>query len=149
MTYRLVAFTVASLFILAGLPAQAQGLRPSAGNAPAAPVVRSLPDAAQAADFIVAIVNSEPITNSEMQREVQRVTQQLAQQRTSLPERKELTRQVLESLINQKVQLQQARESGVRIDEPAVDQALQNIARQNQIEVAELSKTGYSVEREQ
>ncbi len=140
MTYRLVAFTVASLFILAGLPAQAQGLRPSAGNAPAAPVVRSLPDAAQAADFIVAIVNSEPITNSEMQREVQRVTQQLAQQRTSLPERKELTRQVLESLINQKVQLQQARESGVRIDEPAVDQALQNIARQNQIEVAELER---------
>ena len=111
MTHRLVAITVASLSILAGLPAQAQGLRPSGGNAPAAPVVRSQPDAAQAADFIVAIVNSEPITNSEMQREVQRLTQQMAQQRAPLPDRKELTRQVLENLINQKVQLQQARES--------------------------------------
>ena len=140
MTHRLVAITVASLSILAGLPAQAQGLRPSGGNAPAAPVVRSQPDAAQAADFIVAIVNSEPITNSEMQREVQRLTQQMAQQRAPLPDRKELTRQVLENLINQKVQLQQARESGVRVDESAVDLALQNIARQNQIEVAELER---------
>ncbi len=140
MTYRLVALTVASLFILAGLPAKAQGLRPSTGSALAAPAVRLLSDAPQSADFIVAIVNAEPITNNEVQREAQRVLQQLAQQRAPQPERKELTRQVLESLINQKAQLHQARETGIRIDEAAVDQALQNIARQNQIGVAELER---------
>ena len=140
MTYRLVGLTVASLFILVGLPVQAQGLRPSSNSTLAAPAVRVSSDAPQQADFIVAIVNAEPITNNEVQREVQRVLQQLAQQRAPQPERKELTRQVLDSLINQKVQLHQARETGIRIDEAAVDQALQNIARQNQIGVTELER---------
>ena len=140
MTYRLVALTVASFFTLVSLSAQAQGLRPSAGNAAVAPTVQLQPGVAQQADFIVAVVNSEPITNSEVQREVQRVTQQLAQQRTPLPERKELARQVLESLINQKAQLHLARESGIKLDESAVDQAVQNIARQNQISVVELER---------
>ncbi len=140
MTNRLVAVTVASFFILAGLPAQAQGLRPSAGSAGAAPVIRTQPDVAQQADFIVAVVNSDPVTNSEVQREVQRMLAQMAQQRAPQPDRKELTRQVLESLINQKVQLHLARETGVRVEEAAVDQALQNIARQNQIDVPELER---------
>ena len=140
MTYRLVGLTVASLFILVGLPVQAQGLRPSSNSTLAAPAVRVSSDAPQQADFIVAIVNAEPITNNEVQREVQRVLQQLAQQRAPQPERKELTRQVLDSLINQKVQLHQARETGIRIDEAAVDQALLNIARQNQIGVTELER---------
>ena len=140
MTYRLVGLTVASFFILVGLPVQAQGLRPSSNSTLAAPAVRVSSDAPQQADFIVAIVNAEPITNNEVQREVQRVLQQLAQQRAPQPERKELTRQVLDSLINQKVQLHQARETGIRIDEAAVDQALQNIARQNQIGVTELER---------
>jgi peptidyl-prolyl cis-trans isomerase SurA len=138
MTKHLVAVTVASFFILAGSPAPAQGLRPAAGSAVVAPPSRIQPDVAQPADFIVAVVNSAPITNSEVQREVQRVVQQIVQQRAPQPERKELTRQVLESLINQKAQLHFARETGVRVEETAVDQALQNIARQNQIDVAEL-----------
>lgn len=140
MTYRFVALTVASISILASLPSLAQGLRPSLGAGSAAPAIRTQPDVAQPADYIVAVVNSEPVTNSEVQRELQRLTQQLAQQRRPLPDRKEVTRQVLENLINQKVQLQLARESGIRVDEVSVDQALQNIARQNQMEVAELQR---------
>ena len=140
MINRPVALTVASFVALAGLSVQAQGLRPSAGSAVAAPAIRMQPETAQQADFIVAVVNSEPITNSEVQREVQRVMQQMAQQRAPQPDRKELARQVLESLINQKAQLHLARESGIRVEESAVDQALQNIARQNQLTVAELER---------
>ena len=140
MINRLVALNVASFVALAGLSVQAQGLRPSAGSAVAAPAIRMQPETAQQADFIVAVVNSEPITNSEVQREVQRVMQQMAQQRAPQPDRKELARQVLESLINQKAQLHLARESGIRVEESAVDQALQNIARQNQLTVAELER---------
>ncbi len=140
MTKHLVAVTVAGFFILAGISAQAQGLRPSTAGVGAAPLIRVQPDVAQPADFIVAVVNSAPITNSEVQREVQRVIQQMTQQRAPQPERKELTRQVLESLINQKAQLHLARETGVRVEEAAVDQALQNIARQNQIDVPELER---------
>ena len=138
MTHRLVALTVA---ILATLTSHAQGLRPSAGGAGAAPALQVQPDTARPADFIVAVVNSELITNNEVRSELQRVAQQLAQQRRPAPEdNKELARQVLERLINDKVQLQLARESGIRVDDAAVDQAVQNIARQNQMDVAELHR---------
>lgn len=134
MTHRLVALTVASLAIFAPFCAPAQGLRLPGGPALAAP------QAQRAADYIVAVVNSEPITNNEVRQELQRVQQQLAQQSRPQPEAQTLARQVLEGLISQKVQLELARESGIRVDDAAVDQAEQSIARQNQIDVAELHR---------
>lgn len=135
MNHRFVALTVASFALLAAVTAQAQGLRSSAGAA-ASPA----PGVQQQADYIVAVVNAEPITNNEVQRELQRVAQAPTQQRRSQADSKELARQVLESLINQKVQLQLARESGVRVDDAAVDQAEQGVARQNQLDVVELRR---------
>jgi len=139
MTHRLVALTVASLAILATLTSQAQGLRPSAAGVAVSPI-RLQPERQLQADYIVAVVNSEPITNNEVRGELQRVTRQLAQQRRPQPDIKLLARQVLERLINDKAQLQLARESGIRVDEAAIDQAEQNIARQNQMDVAELHR---------
>lgn len=118
------------------LPAAAQ-LRPSpqlGGGSPAARADTS----PRPADYIVAVVNSEPITNNEVRSRMVRIEQQLAQQGSPMPRRDELARQVLERLISEKAQLQLARESGIKIDEALVDQAEQNVARQNQIEVAQL-----------
>lgn len=140
MNHRLLVLLLASVAICVPLLSQSQGLRPSGASGIAMPSVRSQPSAPLPADFIVAVVNSEPITNNEVRAEVQRVLQQLAQQRKPQPEIKEVARQVLEGLINQKVQLQLARESGVRVDDQAVEQGLQNIARQNQMDVAELQR---------
>ena len=89
----------------------------------------------QSADFVVAIVNSEPITNSEVQAAVQRVTEQIKAQRQPLPGNEELRQGVLERLISDRAQLQVAAETGIRIDDAAVDFAEQNLARQNQMEV--------------
>lgn len=135
MTHRLVALSVASLALFVTLSAQAQGLRLSASPALATPSA-----APRQADFIVAVVNSEPITNNEVQREVQRVAQQLAQQGRPQTDSRALARDILDNLINQKAQLQLARESGVRADEAAIDQAEQAVARQNQLEVPELRR---------
>lgn len=135
MTFRLLLLTVASLAIAASYPAQAQGLRLSASPIPA-----TQPDKQRQADFIVAVVNSEPITNNEVRGEVQRLMQQFAQQGRPLPDSKELTRQMLERLISEKAQLQLARESGIKVDEAAIDLAEQNIARQNEIDVTELRR---------
>ena len=90
------------------------------------------------ADSIVAVVNSEPITQSEVRAAMQRAAKDLAQQRIAAPPADELERRVLERLINERAQLQHARETGIRVDEAAVDQAEQGVARQNQIDVAEL-----------
>ena len=140
MTHRLVALIVASFSLLASLPAPAQGLRPSLGLSSVPAATRPQAEVQQAANYIVAVVNSEPVTNIEVQRELQRLVQQMTQQRRALPDRKEMARQVLDNLINQKVQLQSASETGIRVDDAAVDQAVQNIARQNQMDVAELQR---------
>jgi peptidyl-prolyl cis-trans isomerase SurA len=129
MTQRLMALTVA---ILVSLSTQAQSLPP--------PTIAATPTVSFAADFIVAVVNSEPITNSEVRQASQRIRQQLTQQRSPPIDPAVLTRQVLERLINDKVQLQLARESGIKVDEAAVDLAEQSIARQNQIDVLELRR---------
>lgn len=101
------------------------------GPSPAKPV------ATRSADFIVAVVNSEPITNSEVQ---QRRTRLAAQTPTGMPRPSEqaLSSQALEQLINEKAQLQQARDTGIRVDEDAVDLAEMNVARQNQMDKAQL-----------
>jgi len=140
MTHRLLALTVAGFAILAPMTSQAQGLRPSPGTGVATPPARLQPEVQRQADYIVAVVNSEPITNNEVRAEMQRAMQQLAQQRRPQPDSKQLARQVLESLINQKAQLQLARESGIQVDEAAIDLAEQNIARQNELDVAELHR---------
>lgn len=132
MRFRVLALTTACLITLAGAPAQAQGLASSL-PAPAASVPRQ-------ADFIVAVVNSEPITNHEVVLEVQRVVQQFQQQRLALPAPAELSRQVLERMINERAQLQLARETGIRVEEASVDQAEQTVAAQNQMDVAELRR---------
>ncbi len=125
---------------------QAQSLRPSSGLRLSAPspassaAGRGLAAAAQQADFIVAVVNSEPITNSEVRIRLIRAEQQLRQQGGALPARSELARQVLERLISDRAQLQLARESGVRVEDSAVEAAVQSVASQNQISNDELRR---------
>jgi peptidyl-prolyl cis-trans isomerase SurA len=105
----------------------------------------------QSADFIVAVVNSEPITNSEVRAQVLRFAQQLAQAGQPAILASELRSQVLERLINDRAQVQVAVETGVRVDESAVDLAEQSVAQQNRTDVAglhrQLTKDGNSLVR--
>ena len=95
---------------------------------------------AQQADYIVAVVNSEPITESELRLEITRIKQENAQQSQALPPPDELRKLVLERLIGERAQLQVARETGIRVEEANIDQAEQSVARQNQIDVPELRR---------
>lgn len=140
MNQRLHAPWLACIALALALPAAAQGLRvPSQpGAARAAP--RAADSSPRPADYIVAVVNSEPITNNEVRARMLRFEQQLAQQGQPVPPRAEFARQVVERLISEKAQLQLARESGIKVDESTVDQAEQNVARQNLMEVPELRR---------
>ena len=90
-------------------------------------------------EYIVAVVNSEPITNNEVQNLKLRLEKQL-QPGTAAPSAQVLTQQALDQLINEKAQVQQARDNGIRIDDTEVDQTELNIARQNQVSKEELYK---------
>lgn len=105
----------------------------------ASPVFAQGPAKARAADFIVAVVNSEPITNNEVQSLKLRLSKQLPPG-SPAPDTKVLTQQALDQLINEKAQLQQARDNGIRIDDAEVDQTELTIARQNQVSKEELYK---------
>lgn len=87
----------------------------------------------------MALVNSDPITNNEVQIRIARVLEQGGPEAARMP-RAELARQVLERLIAERAQLQQAKEIGLKVDEATIDQAEETVARQNQISVAELRR---------
>jgi peptidyl-prolyl cis-trans isomerase SurA len=126
----------AALAIALAGPAAAQGLR-----VPSAPVAARPADTGpRAADYIVAVVNSEPITNNEVRYRMIRFAKQMQQQGQPLPPANEFAQQVLERLISEKAQLQLAQENGVRVEEGTVDLAEQGVARQNQVGLAELRR---------
>ncbi len=138
----------AALALLLALPmtgAQAQGLQTSgAARLPEAPLAASaLPVGAapqRQADFIVAVVNSEPITNNEVRARLIRTEVQLKKQGMAVPSRRDLAAQLLERMILDKIQLQTARTSGLKVEESAVEASVQSVARQNQITVEEMRK---------
>jgi len=84
-------------------------------------------------DRIVAVVNKEVVTLSELNEQVAGAQRQLRRQGTPLPERSVLERQLLERLILQKAQLQLARDNGIRVDEIQLDRAVQRIAENNNL----------------
>jgi peptidyl-prolyl cis-trans isomerase SurA len=122
MKYRMGASALLLSLSLLALPVQAQN------NA----------SSLQTADYIVAIVNSDPITNSDVQFAIRRIRMQLEQQRQAPPPEPELRSMVLERLINDKAQLQWAQELGVRVEDAAIELAEQNMARQYQTSVSDL-----------
>jgi peptidyl-prolyl cis-trans isomerase SurA len=134
----LSALLVALALTAWALPASAQTLRlPGAPRAATVPAQPPAGNALRPADFIVAVVNSEPITNNELQSRLARIEQQLSRQ-GSAPPRDQLAREVLERLIVERAQLQLARSLGVRPEDAAVEQAVATVARQNQLSLAEL-----------
>ena len=144
VTFGMLRPLAAILLAVPCLLAQAQTLRPSIGplRLSPPPVAASSPlfGRQRSADYIVAVVNSEPVTNNEVRNSLLRTEQQLTQAGTAMPPRGELARLVLERLIADKLQLQEARFSGLRIDESAIDSAVQSVAQQNQLTVEELRK---------
>jgi len=91
-------------------------------------------------DRIVAIVNKEVITYSELHEAVGMAERQLARQGTQAPDRPVLERQMLERLILDKAQLQLARETGLRIDELQIDRAVERIAQSNKMTLPDFRK---------
>ena len=104
------------------------------------------------ADFIVAVVNSEPITRNEVLIRSQRVRQAMQEQGAQqLPSLQALAPEVLERLIVEKAQVQHALETGIRVDDYAVQQAVEEVVRQNggsqAALLAELQRQGISETR--
>ncbi|MGE5452851.1 MAG: peptidylprolyl isomerase [Acidobacteriota bacterium] len=88
------------------------------------------------ADYIVAVVNQEVITRTDVDRRVARIQQ--SAQGQALPPMPELRKQVLDLLIDEKVQVAQAKVLGMDISDAEVDGTIEGIAAQNQMTVQQM-----------
>jgi len=93
---------------------------------------------AQTGDYIVAVVNQELVTAAELQQRLTRVREEAIRNRQQLPAPAALRQQVLDVLIDERVLVTNARDSGTRIDESELDRAVGNVATQNQLSMAQL-----------
>lgn len=89
-------------------------------------------------DEIVAIVNDDVVTKSELNRSLIVTRHQIMQQQISMPADNVLKKQVLNQLINKKLQLQIAKQVGIDFTDADVDRVVQNVARQNNLSVNSL-----------
>src|SRR5262245_5168984 len=88
-------------------------------------------------DRIIAVVNKEVITQFELSERIGRVQKELERRGTPSVNRAEIERQVLERLVIEKVQLQYARETGMRVDDLELDRTVNRVAEGNKISLAE------------
>jgi peptidyl-prolyl cis-trans isomerase SurA len=88
---------------------------------------------AQNLDAVVAVVNSDVITRLELDEKLHSTIKQLKKQGTPLPEAQVLEKQLLERMIIDLLQLQYAKETGVRVDEGQLDLSINRIVEQNKL----------------
>jgi peptidyl-prolyl cis-trans isomerase SurA len=109
------------------------------------------PASTRSLDRIVAVVNDEAITESELDARTQVALGQLRRQNISPPPPAVLRRQVLERMIVDRAQIQLARETGVRVDDATVNAAVARIAEQSGMSPQQfrerLQKEGISLAR--
>ena len=102
-------------------------------------------------DFIVAVVDSVPITNHDVNVRLELQRTQAAQQGRTILKSDVTLRDALEKLITEKALLQNAKDSGIAIDDEALDLAEQRQAAQNQTTVeamrAKTLASGSSIEK--
>jgi len=96
-------------------------------------------------DRIVAVVNDDVITMSELEQRLAETRRQLAAQRIEAPPDDVLRRQLLERIVVEEIQLQLAARTGIRVTERDVERAIDTIAARNRMSVEEL----YATVREQ
>jgi peptidyl-prolyl cis-trans isomerase SurA len=85
------------------------------------------------ADRIVAIIGDEVITTYDLRARLDEAVKQLKKQGTPLPPADVLERQLLERMIIDRIQLQFARETGLKVDDAQLDQAIGRIAAGNRM----------------
>jgi peptidyl-prolyl cis-trans isomerase SurA len=89
-------------------------------------------------DQVVAIVNENVITDSELKRQVGKIIKQLKYSNEQLPPVQDLKKQVLNTMIIDDLQLQLAKNNNITATPEQINTALDNIAKQNNVNIFDL-----------
>jgi peptidyl-prolyl cis-trans isomerase SurA len=93
---------------------------------------------AKSADYLVAVVNTESVTNNEVQIRFLKLQQESIERGGAQPTNAELRKQALDALIEERVLVTYARDNGVKVDDGEVDRAIGNIASSNKMTTEQL-----------
>ena len=84
-------------------------------------------------DRIAAVVNDGLVLKSELDAQMDAVTKRLIEQKVELPSQSILKQQVLDRLVLQEIETQQAKRVGLTVSDEQLNSALQEIAARNKI----------------
>ncbi|MDQ2780582.1 MAG: peptidylprolyl isomerase [Pseudomonadota bacterium] len=121
--------------ILGALIASTLSLTALAASGPEA---RSPREAPVDGDHIAVVVNQEVVTAGEIDRRLARAISDAGRSNARVPPEPEMRKLALDALIDERVMLSAARDSGMKVDDPEIDRAIQSIASQNQITLPQL-----------
>ncbi len=108
-------------------------------SADRAPAATQQQDPGYAGDYIIAVVNSEVVTAGELDQRIERARAAAAARGGAAPPiTEQMRQQALEALIEERVVMTYARESGMRVDDVEIDRAVQSVAAQNQMTLDQL-----------
>ncbi|MDN3918823.1 peptidylprolyl isomerase [Roseateles violae] len=128
--------------VLAGLLTTTQALAqqaPQPAQTPRpAPIVASTPSQLQPGDYIAAVVNQDIVAASEVIQRTERLRQEARQRGGTMPAKDLLHKQALDSMIDERVLVTYARESGAKVDEAELDRVVANVAAQNKLTMPQL-----------
>jgi peptidyl-prolyl cis-trans isomerase SurA len=89
-------------------------------------------------DRIAAVVNDGVVLESEVDDQMRDVTTRLQAQNMALPAESVLHKQVLDRLILQRIELEQANQDGITISDDQLNSALEDVAKRNGIPFSQL-----------
>ena len=102
-------------------------------------------------DHIVAVVNEDVIMKSELENKIYTINEKMKEQGANAPPESILKRQVLNNLIQNRIQLQLAAMIGIKVNDENLNQTISNIAAESQITLEQfreiLEKDGYNYEQ--
>jgi peptidyl-prolyl cis-trans isomerase SurA len=91
-------------------------------------------------DRIAAVVNDGVVLASQLDEQTEEIIVRLREQKTELPPRNVLRRQILERLVVEEIQAQRAEKLGIQVSDEMLNSALDDVARRNNISFADLPR---------
>jgi len=89
-------------------------------------------------DSIVALVDEDVVMRSELDTAIKGIVDRIRSQGGNIPPQNLLEKQVLERLVIRKLQLQRALQTGIRVSDADIDQAVTGLAQQNGLSVMQM-----------
>ncbi|AMO97020.1 PPIC-type PPIASE domain protein [Collimonas fungivorans] len=139
MAFSLLSVTAGGAWAQAASTAQTAppAVAPTAAPAAKPALAKANP---QTVDAIVAVVNTDVITQQELAKRMSDVVQRMRAQNIELPPVAELQKQLLERMILERAEVQLAKENGLSVDDVMLDRAISRIAEQNKLSMGDFQK---------